>query len=543
MENDIDLKLYNEYLNGNKAAFETIYNKYKNKIEYFVYNIVKDKQKAEDITQEVFIYILKNKIRENCNFKYYIFLIAKSRAFNYINLEKRRTEINETYILQENEKVEQDTLEIITKHETKKEILEAINMLDDKYRNAMFLVKIEELSYKEVAEILGETVQNINNLIYRGKKELRKILIKKGFDEMNKVSKLLIVLICVTVALSGVVYASMKIYERMAGKANMIPVFTGKMGDTDYNSIWVGTFNLVWNELMDQFVKGNVKFEGGNTDLVNELNKQLFKKDQLSEKDYYIKVGKTSPRLKEEILKDINNKFNINGSDLLKNLNFNSNTKKDFTIYAMLYKNFKFPNPFDKLENDKFGKDENNVKYFGINNASKEFLNSNIRILFYNNEKDFAVKLRTKENEEVILYRTNENKSFNNYYEDIKNKSENYTGRTEFGANDELKVPYINVDATINYDELCGKEIKNTNGMFIKTAMQNVKFNLNETGGNITSESLVMGTYNSYIENATPIYFEFDDTFVLFMKEADHEQPYMSLKVDNIDILELATEK
>ena len=33
MENDIDLKLYNEYLNGEKSAFEILYNKYKNKIQ------------------------------------------------------------------------------------------------------------------------------------------------------------------------------------------------------------------------------------------------------------------------------------------------------------------------------------------------------------------------------------------------------------------------------------------------------------------------------------------------------------------------------
>ncbi len=55
MEKDLDKKLYNDYLNGEKEAFEILfYNKYKNKIEYFIYNIVKDYQKAEDIAQETF---------------------------------------------------------------------------------------------------------------------------------------------------------------------------------------------------------------------------------------------------------------------------------------------------------------------------------------------------------------------------------------------------------------------------------------------------------------------------------------------------------
>lgn len=151
---DLDLELYNKYMNGEKDAFETLYNKYKNKIQYFIFNIVKNYEKAEDITQEVFIYILQNKVRENCSFKYYIYLVARSRAYNYINQEKRRTEINEKYSLLDSEEIQKDVSDLIEKQEREKELTEAINMLDDKYKNAIYLTKIEGLSYKETAEIL-----------------------------------------------------------------------------------------------------------------------------------------------------------------------------------------------------------------------------------------------------------------------------------------------------------------------------------------------------------------------------------------------------
>ena len=141
-------------MNGEKDAFETLYNKYKNKIQYFIFNIVKNYEKAEDITQEVFIYILQNKVRENCSFKYYIYLVARSRAYNYINQEKRRTEINEKYSLLDSEEIQKDISDLIEKQEGEKELTEAINMLDDKYKNAIYLTKIEGLSYKETAEIL-----------------------------------------------------------------------------------------------------------------------------------------------------------------------------------------------------------------------------------------------------------------------------------------------------------------------------------------------------------------------------------------------------
>ena len=154
MEKDLDIKLYNEYLDGKKEAFELLYNKYKDKIHYFVYNIVKDYQKAEDITQDVFVYIMQNKIKDGYSFKYYIYLVARSRAYNYINLEKRRTELNDKYSLLDSEKIQNDVSEIIIKKEEEKKLTEAINMLKDKYKNAIYLIKVEELSYKETSEIL-----------------------------------------------------------------------------------------------------------------------------------------------------------------------------------------------------------------------------------------------------------------------------------------------------------------------------------------------------------------------------------------------------
>ena len=287
MEKDLDIKLYNEYLDGEKGAFELLYNKYKDKIQYFVYNIVKDYQKAEDITQDVFVYVMQNKIKESYTFKYYIYLVAKSRAYNQINMEKRRTEINEEYILNGAEQVGQDVADIVTKNEKRQEIIKAIDMLDDRYKNAIYLVKIEELTYQETAQILGESIQNVKNLIHRGKKELRKILIKKGFDEMSKVSKVIIIMLCISVLLAGGVYATMKIIKGFIGKAEITPTYTSGLSTMDGNKVWCGTFNLVWNDFMNDVVKGNVEFRDGESELANELNKQSFKVDQLSENSYF----------------------------------------------------------------------------------------------------------------------------------------------------------------------------------------------------------------------------------------------------------------
>lgn len=514
MKKNLDEKLYNEYLNGKKEAFEVLYNRYKNRIEYFIYNIVKDYQKAEDLTQETFIYIIQNKMREKCNFKYYIYLIAKSKAFNYLNVEKRRNEINEKYFSNKNEQIEKDILEVITNEETKKEVLEAIEKLDEKYKNAIYLVSIEGLSYKETSNILGETLQNTKNLIHRGKKQLRKILLKKGFDEMNKVSKILVMIICISVILSGVVYATTFIYKKFNTNYNitMKPTYESTIDENTINNLWVGTLDLAWKDLEEKIGKNKIELEE-NIEIANELNKSEFSKEMLNSNDYKINVERTL----------------TNG----------------YKIEATLNKELNFLEVFDNFSNDynwTFGDSKELIKYFGINNASSESINKNVEVLFYNKtsnkseDNDFAVKLKTKEGDEIILYRTDDNKSFKEYYNDIKNKTNAYIGNREFSKDDELIVPYVRINGMISYNELYGKEIKNTNGLYIFDVIQNVNFSLNERGCNLSSKTTMVTEYLGIGENTKYCYFK--DKFVIFMKEANSESPYFALKVDNSDILE-----
>ena len=109
--------LYNDYLNENIEAFEVLYAKYKDRIKYFIFNIIKDYEKAEDIMQDVFVYVMKNKYDvKKGNFKYYIYMIAKTKALTYLNTENRRNNISEKYLENSlNSDVENDILDFIIK--------------------------------------------------------------------------------------------------------------------------------------------------------------------------------------------------------------------------------------------------------------------------------------------------------------------------------------------------------------------------------------------------------------------------------------------
>ena len=522
MEKDLDKKLYNDYLNGEKEAFEILYNKYKNKIEYFIYNIVKDYQKAEDIAQETFIYVIQHQFRENSSFKYYIYLVARSKALNYINVEKRRNEITEKYLANADEKIEKDVLDIITAEENKKELLESIELLDERYKNAIYLVNIEGLSYEETSKILGENLQSTKNLIHRGKKQLRKILLKKGFDEMNKVLKIFVISICATVALTGIVYATTVIYNKyIKNNTNhnitMNPSYQSTLDENTINNLWVGTLDLALKELEHKIGLNKIELEGEMPQIANDLNESTFSKEMLNPNDYKINVERTV----------------TNG----------------YKIDATLNKELNFLESFDNFNDYKwtFGNSDEAIKYFGINNASPEKMNKNVEILFYNKlnngsllSNDMAIKLKTKEGDEIILYRTDDKKSFDEYYEDIKAKTKNYKGRTEFSEDDELRIPYVKVNGMINYKQLYDKKIKNSKGLYIYDVIQNVNFYLNERGCNLSSKATMVTEYMGIGQDTKYCYFQ--DTFIVFMKEANSDKPYFALKVDNNDILEKVEE-
>ncbi len=176
-----DKELYQKYLKGDNNAFEEIVKKYKDHIIYFISRYTKNTDIAEDISQDVFVYLLVNK--EQYDFKYsfktYLYMIAKCRAINYINREKRAI----SGLNYENLYIEDNDLEeIVYKNEKTKEIRKVINKLKPDYQAVICLTSLEGFKYKEVAKIMDKNVGQIKVMLNRAKKKLKEALEKEGFS-------------------------------------------------------------------------------------------------------------------------------------------------------------------------------------------------------------------------------------------------------------------------------------------------------------------------------------------------------------------------
>lgn len=178
MEEKTDKELYREFLQNHQRSFEEIIIRHKDKLIYFIQKYVKSIDIAEDIAQDVFVYILIHKESYDFNYslKTYLFTIAKSKSLNYLKREKRIVRINENdaYDLQLLE-------EKVFENERKSNLKKAINKLKPEYQNAIYLADIEELSYKEISQIMNKTESGIKVLIHRARKSLENIL--RGEEE------------------------------------------------------------------------------------------------------------------------------------------------------------------------------------------------------------------------------------------------------------------------------------------------------------------------------------------------------------------------
>lgn len=297
------------------------------------------------------------------------------------------------------------------------------------------------------------------------------------------------------------------------------------------NTVWVGTFQLVWNDLMDDIVKGDVRLTGGNDEVVNGLNQQVFKSSMLTENSYYKTHGVMTIQLRDDINKALLEKFNET-SELLKSVDWNGH---DYLLYAMLKKDFQFPYVYDELAPAKFGKSKQKVKYFGINNKSNEGLRSKVDVLFYNSKNDYAVILNTKDKDMVMLYRTNDKVSLAKAYQDMLEKSFKYEGDKQFNDKDELKVPFLKFKNDYEYKNLANKRIKGTD-FTIGSAVQNIDFNLDNKGVKLKSEAgMIMKMSMPIPDKKEEVRkFNFDDNFYIFIQE-NLNHPYFAMKVGDVN--------
>lgn len=134
----------------------------------FCIRVLNDEQMAEDAVQNVFIKLQTEhaSIRKIESVKSWIFTVARNEAFG--ELRRKKGEIlNEEFVWQGD--LPDD---VLSKKDRSEIITSALNMLHPTYREVMILREYEQLSYAEIAQITGASLQTVKTRLFKARKAL-----------------------------------------------------------------------------------------------------------------------------------------------------------------------------------------------------------------------------------------------------------------------------------------------------------------------------------------------------------------------------------
>lgn len=172
-----EMKVLQRLKEGDERAFEQIYQLFSPRIFGNIINLLKDKEVAEDLLQEVFIKVWKHReaIDLEKSYKSYLFTIANRLVYSYF---RRATLENQVaaYIAAQSFEIYKHIEENIHYDEINSSIQKAINNLPPKRKKVYILCKIDGKSYKEAADELGCSVAAINAHIVKATQSIKEQL-------------------------------------------------------------------------------------------------------------------------------------------------------------------------------------------------------------------------------------------------------------------------------------------------------------------------------------------------------------------------------
>lgn len=327
---------------------------------------------------------------------------------------------------------------------------------------------------------------------------------------------------------------SMKVFKDKEMKRTIITPHMEQNLQKDTNILYCSTFQLSWNELKNM-IKGDIKLDK-SPELVRDLNKGLSTKDDVSEDSYIALAGYKKDNMEGTINNQLKSKF-----DNAQKVDFSSLSEDDIIAYSYLYKNLQFEKEFESLEGPLyFHEGEKNgveVKAFGIKEYSdkNEKLGKQVDLIDYKSDKDFIIRLKTKEdNEELIIAKVVPGDTLLKTIESVSQRVEK--GQKEaLVENDVLKIPKFSFKVKYNYSELEEGRILNDgfSDYQIVEAMQDIDFVLDERGSRLQLKASLYAAKGIKMSRK----LVFDRPFLLYMKEKEAKYPYLAIWVENTELM------
>ena len=181
-------ELVSAYIHGDDAAFDTIVERYKSKIYTTIYLVVKDQYVAEDLMQDTFIKAIKTlrngKYNEEGKFLPWILRIGHNLAIDYFRRAKRYPKV----VFEDGSNVfntlnfSENSIETIQiKKESHEHLRGLIKQLPDQQREVLIMRHYEDMSFQEIADATGVSINTALGRMRYALINLRKMMSKSVY--------------------------------------------------------------------------------------------------------------------------------------------------------------------------------------------------------------------------------------------------------------------------------------------------------------------------------------------------------------------------
>jgi RNA polymerase sigma-70 factor (ECF subfamily) len=181
---DPDAALMLRAKDGDLPAFEQLVEKYKQPVLNLMFRMLRDPSEAEDLAQAVFVRVFQSASRyePSAKFSTWIYTIARHVCLNEIrrrsrhpslSIDSSQTDREEAAPFQFQDHKSFTPTQAILHSELEAKIQQALDQLPDKQRLALLLCRQEELSYEQIADVLGLSLSATKSLIHRARETLK----------------------------------------------------------------------------------------------------------------------------------------------------------------------------------------------------------------------------------------------------------------------------------------------------------------------------------------------------------------------------------
>lgn len=193
IQSESDQDLIHLYIAGQEPCLEELIRRYKSKIYTSIYLLVKDTYLAEDIFQDTFIKVIHTlkagKYNEEGKFLPWVMRIAHNLVIDYFRREKRTPVVTNVEgfdifdVLHFNEESTEDK---IVRDQTHTDLKGLIHLLPSDQKEVLIMRHYGELSFKEIADITGVSINTALGRMRYALNNLRKMIISKELSLKNQ---------------------------------------------------------------------------------------------------------------------------------------------------------------------------------------------------------------------------------------------------------------------------------------------------------------------------------------------------------------------